>query len=157
MLTTIHLLRTNPTFTLPNGGIILNFGAFDITALPSVGHFTKFLLLNVVIIQKFIEAFLPDKTLEELKHPSISPYYENLDKFQRRLPHALFTIGTEDALMDDTLCMATKWLVKGGEAILRVYQGAPHGFIAFPRQALKEAGDAQDDIKTYIQDRLGSI
>jgi acetyl esterase/lipase len=92
-------------------------------------------------------------TLEQKKHPSISPYFENLEKYRGRLPSALFTCGTEDPLLDDSVAMATKWLMAGGEAILKIYPGAPHGFIAFVGQ-LKEAEEALEDTQTYIRDCL---
>jgi len=154
LLTTFHLLRTQPSFFLPNGGLLLHFGCYDLTALPSVGHFTKPLVINDAIIYKFIDSFLPGASLEQKKEPSISPYYEDLDKFKGRLPYALFTIGTEDALVDDTLNMSVKWLVKGGKAITRVYQGAPHGFIVFPPSAMKEVEEVLGDCKVFIQERL---
>ena len=83
-------------------------------------------------------------------------YYENLEPFRGRLPAAIFTIGTEDPLLDDSVVMATKWLMTGGKAVLKVYPGAPHGFIGFPAEMLKEAGEALVDTQTFIQECLGT-
>jgi len=102
----------------------------------------------------FHEAILPGVPLEQKKDPSISPYYEDLEKLRGRLPSALFTVGTMDPLLDDTVAMSTKWLMAGGEAIIKIYPGAPHGFLAFDPQLLKEAGEALADSKTYILDFL---
>lgn len=55
--------------------------------------------------------------------------------------------------MDDSVAMATKWLMAGGEAILKIYPGAPHGFIGWVG-LLKEAGEALEDTQTYIKDCL---
>jgi len=44
-------------------------------------------------------------------------------------------------------------LMAGGEAILKIYPGAPHGFISFVG-VLKEAGEALEDTKTYIREIL---
>lgn len=102
----------------------------------------------------FVSASVPGMSLEQKQDPSVSPFYEDLEKFGGKLPSALFTIGTEDPLLDDSVAMATKWMMAGGHAILKVYPGAPHGFNRFPRQAFKEAGEATDDTEAYIQERL---
>jgi acetyl esterase/lipase len=114
------------------------------------------LILNCEIIEHFVNAFLPGMTLEQKKDPSVSPLYEDLGKFRGRLPGALFTCGTEDPLLDDSVMMSTKWMMAGGEAIVKIYPGAPHGFIAFPPAALNEAGEALQDTQTYIRERLAS-
>ena len=100
-----------------------------------------------------MKTFLPNMTLEQKQHPSVSPYYQNLEKYRGRLPSALFTCGTEDPLLDDSVMMSTKWLMAGGEAILKIYPGAPHGFIAFSG-LLKEADEALEDTKIYIRQSL---
>ncbi|RAL63364.1 hypothetical protein DID88_003787 [Monilinia fructigena] len=104
----------------------------------------------------FAYAFLPGMTNEQKKNPLISPYYENLEKFRGRLPSALFTCGTEDPLLDDSVTMATKWMMTGGEAFIKVYTGAPHSFIGLA-DMLKEARDAQEDTKTYIKDCMTKL
>lgn len=123
--------------------------------LPSVKHFQKPLVMDQEIIQHFFDAFVPNMTAEERKNPSISPYYENLEPFRGRLPPAIFTIGTEDPLLDDSVGMATQWVMKGGKAILKIYPNAPHGFIGFAG-ALKEADEALVDTQTFIKECLGS-
>jgi len=70
-------------------------------------------------------------TFEEKQDPKVSPFYENLEDLRGRLPHALFLCGTEDPLLDDTIYMSMKWMCAGGEAIVKIYPGAPHGFILF--------------------------
>jgi acetyl esterase/lipase len=158
LLTTYHLLKTHPTSSplLPGGGLILHFGCFDVSMLPSAFHFTKPLIINRPIIEQFGDAFLPNTTTEQRKDPNISPYYENLEVLRGRLPSALFTCGTEDPLIDDTMVMGVKWLMSGGEAIVKIFQGAPHGFIGFPLGALKEVGEAMEDCKVFIQERMAS-
>lgn len=124
--------------------------------LPSALHFTKPLVINRAIIEQFVDAFVPNTTAEQRKDPNISPYYENLEVFRGRLPSAFFTCGTEDPLIDDTMVMSVKWLMHGGEAIVKIYPGAPHGFIAF-QGALKEAGEAMEDCKVFMQERLAIV
>jgi acetyl esterase/lipase len=151
-LTAYHLLNVVPNFKL--SGLLLHFGSYDLcTGFPSLEHFTKPLILNRDITNRFINAFLGDMTPEQKLHPSVSPYYENLEKYRGRLPSALFTCGTEDPLLDDSVMMSTKWLMAGGEAILKIYPGAPHGFIGFVG-LLDEAGQALEDTRTFIRERL---
>ncbi|KAH7417642.1 Alpha/Beta hydrolase protein [Cadophora sp. MPI-SDFR-AT-0126] len=154
VVTTFHLLKTQPDFKLP-GGLLLHFGCYDLSKLPSVKHFPRRIVLNGEIIDHFMNAFLPTQTLEERRTGTISPYYEDFSPFRGRLPSALFTIGTEDPLVDDTVVMSVKWMMFGGEAVVKVYSGACHGFIGFPSTQLKEAGEALDDTKTFIQERVG--
>ena len=44
------------------------------------------------------------------------------------MPPALFLVGTEEPLLDDTLFMAARWQAAGNDTQLAVYPGAPHGF-----------------------------
>ena len=52
------------------------------------------------------------------------------------MPPALFTVGTRDALLDDSLFMAPRWLAAGNVAELALYPGACHGFVSidFPQR-----------------------
>lgn len=123
--------------------------------LPMARNFNRTLILNKKIMGEFLKAFLPGMTPEEKKDPLISPYYEDLSPFRGRLPSALFTCGTEDPLLDDSIAMATKWMVSGGEAIIKIYPGACHGFIGFAPDVLEEAGKALEDTKSYIKQCMG--
>ncbi|MCD9624865.1 alpha/beta hydrolase [Rhabdothermincola salaria] len=79
-------------------------------------------------IAMFGECYLPGTTLEERRAPEISPAFADL----RGLPPALFSVGSADHLLDDTLLMATRWVAAGNEADLFVAPDMPHGFQAFP-------------------------
>jgi acetyl esterase/lipase len=48
------------------------------------------------------------------------------------MPPALFTVGTRDALLDDSLFMHARWLAAGNQAELAVHPGGAHGFTLFP-------------------------
>jgi acetyl esterase/lipase len=57
------------------------------------------------------------------------------------MPPALFSAGTEDLLVDDTLFMAARWRLAGNAARTDLYEGAPHGFLRFPLGAARRARD----------------
>jgi acetyl esterase/lipase len=99
----------------------------------------------------FVDAFLPGTTAAQKKTPSISPFYEDLEAFRGRLPKTLFTCGTADPLLDDTVMMGVRWLMFGGEAVIKIYAGAPHAFIALRGQS-DQTDQAERDIKMFIED-----
>lgn len=67
----------------------------------------------------------------------------------------MFTVGTEDALIDDTMFMASKWSIAGGETIVKVYEGAPHGYTAFAAVGDENARKALGEIAGWIKTKLG--
>lgn len=72
----------------------------------------------------------------------------------KQLPPALFTCGTLDVLLDDSVLMATKWAMSGAESILKLYPGAPHGFTFFPVGGTEQTEIALRDIGEFMNDRL---
>jgi acetyl esterase/lipase len=108
----------------------LVFGVFDLGMTPSARMFgdDERLVLRTLDIMKFSEAFLPGMSEVEKRAPHLSPLYADL----RGLCPALFTIGTKDALLDDSLFMHARWIAAGNAGELDVHPGACHGFIAFP-------------------------
>lgn len=120
---------------------------------PSRLHFHRRLVLDTEGTYQFQKAFLPNATESEKKNPLVSPLYEDFAQFRGKLPPALFTIGTEDLLVDDSVFMAAKWGMAGGETVLKVYEGAPHGFFLFPIEAAKEGmQDTAAFIKKVLRD-----
>jgi acetyl esterase len=73
--------------------------------------------------------------------PDISPLYADL----RNLCPALFTVGTKDALLDDTLFMHARWVAACNEAELSIYPGGVHGFTLFPNELSKSATAKMDE------------
>ena len=48
------------------------------------------------------------------------------------MPPAVFTVGTQDPLLDDTLFMEARWRTAGHATELYIWPDAPHGFISLP-------------------------
>jgi len=84
-------------------------------------------------MQQFYNAFLP--TITNRQVPDISPLYADL----KGLCPALFSVGTQDALLDDTLFMYGRWVAAANEAELAIYPGGAHGFTLFPNRLADEA------------------
>ena len=111
------------------------YGAFDLSMTPSQMAFgNRRLVLRTIDMQHFYNAFLP--TVTDRRAPDISPLYAKLDG----LCPALFSVGTQDALLDDTLFMHARWVAAGNETELAIYPGGAHGFTLFPNRLANEAG-----------------
>jgi len=115
-------------------GANLVYGAFDLSMTPSQQRFgeTRLVLRTSDIVQ-FADAFLPRIT--ERHDPDISPLYAEL----AGLCPALFSVGTMDALLDDTLFMYARWIAAGNAAELAIYPGGAHGFTLFPNKLAQQA------------------
>ena len=106
---------------------ILSYGNYDTSMTPSQMRTPpKGLLVGRASIEKFSDAYAPDPKTR--RDPDVSPLYADL----KGLPLALFTIGTLDPLLDDTLFMHARWIAAGNEAELAIYPGAPHAFNLLP-------------------------
>ena len=115
-------------------GANLVYGAFDLSMTPSQRAFgDRRLVLRTIDIQQFCNAFLP--TVTDRRVPDISPLYADL----KGLCPALFSVGTQDALLDDSLFMHARWVAAGNEAELAIYPGGAHGFTLFPNRLADEA------------------
>lgn len=143
MLVALHLLQS-PVAKYADfrfKGLLLHFGCYSMIWTPYVYNFQRsdILVLDRDLMDHFINVFLPGMTDEQKRDPSISPFYADLEPLRGKLPPALFTCGTEDCLLDDTMFMSAKWLMGGGEAVVKIVPGAPHGYIMFPR-SMKGSG-----------------
>ena len=152
MLTFFHLLSTRPKFRF--SGVLLHYGAFDLSLLPSMYNFKKptTLMLDKDIMEHYVEVFCPGMSHEQLRDPSVSPFYQNLNGLE--LPPTLFTCGTEDPLLDDTVMMASRWLMHGGEAVVKLLPGAPHAYILFPQDEVAEAKEGLEAVSAFVTAKL---
>ena len=115
-------------------GANLVFGAYDLSRTPSqlgVGIPPGSDILDGTGFP--LDLFLPGMTHEERRTPDVSPLYADL----RGMPPALFTVGGNDHLVDDTLFMAARWELAGNDTELIVYPDTPHGCIALPTVAAR--------------------
>jgi acetyl esterase len=136
---TILRMRDRHGYTGFRGANIV-YGAFDLAMTPSQRQFGNTrLVLRTIDMQQFYNAFLPAVT--DRRVPDISPLYADL----KNLCPALFTVGTRDALLDDTMFMHARWVSAGNDAELAIYPGGPHGFTLFPSE-LSKAAQARMDI-----------
>uniref|UniRef100_A0A8H7N0L2 Alpha/beta hydrolase fold-3 domain-containing protein n=1 Tax=Bionectria ochroleuca TaxID=29856 RepID=A0A8H7N0L2_BIOOC len=160
MLVVLHLLQHNKSefseFRLR--GLMLHFGCYSLDWMPSVytyGSRKPALVLDQGKMNEFRDAFLPGWSLEMLKDPHVSPLYADLEQLRGRLPSAHFTCGTEDCLLDDTLFMNSRWLAAGGESVLSIIPGVPHGYILFPRNLAGSGAEAgMQAVDDFLANRI---
>ena len=121
-------------------GVNAVYPVTDCGLTPSQRHFgNERLVLRTIDMQQFYNAFLPT-IVADRRDPDISPLYANL----KGLCPVLFSVGTKDALLDDTLFMHARWATAGNEAELAIYPGGAHGFTLFPND-LSRAATAKMD------------
>lgn len=112
----------------------LSYGNYDSTMTPSqkwIGGESFF--LETKDIQFCASKYAPDPATR--RDPDMSALYANLED----MPPALFTVGTLDAFLDDSLFVYARWIAAGNEADLAVYPGGIHGFNMFPYSLAREA------------------
>lgn len=125
-LSVVTLLRLRDRHGLaPFTGANLTAGCYDLALTPSVRRWgTEKLILNTRDIENFVANFVKDGN--SVADPDVSPIHADL----KGLPAALFTVGTRDPLLDDSLFMASRWSAAGNASDLAVYPGGAHVFTA---------------------------
>lgn len=148
-VTTLLRLRDRHGISGAFGAAVLQYGAFDLSMTPSQRLWgDRNLILSTPIIQWFGDNFLPHHDREQRRDPDISPLYADLSG----MPPAIFTIGTEDPLLDDTLFMEARWRAAGASSELQIWPEAPHGFVSLP-MAVADAGLAVEH--AFVRSTLG--
>lgn len=112
-------------------GANLVFGIYDLSRTPSqqgIGIEPENDILSFEAGKFFGEMFLPGLTTEQRRDPDISPLWAELQD----LVPALFTVGGNDHLLDDTLFLSQRWDAAGNRTELLVYPDTPHGCIGLP-------------------------
>lgn len=53
--------------------------------------------------------------------------------------------------------MAAKWGMWGNRSVLKVYRGAPHGFIGFAPGTVGSVQEALDDTEMFVKGEMGRV
>lgn len=118
----------------------LVYGCYDLVGTPSLRSWDRQLILTPGNLAWFFDNFLEDRSPAARQDPDISPLYADLSN----LPPALFSVGTADPLLDDSLFMHARWIAAGNDAELAVYPDAMHAFDGFP-SAMTTAFEVRTD------------
>ena len=124
-------------------GANLVFGVFDLSGTPSnLGVRPSDVpdILGDDLSDWVNECYVPGRSRLEARAADCSPMYARLHD----LPPALFTVGSADHLLDDSLFLSQRWLAFGNEAELAVYPDCIHGFNGFPMELAKRANERID-------------
>jgi acetyl esterase/lipase len=125
-------------------GANLVAGCYDLSLTPSAARWgTEKLILNTRDIQTFADNFVSPGV--DRRNPDVSPLYADLEG----MPPALFSVGTRDPLVDDTLFMQARWMAAGNAAELALWPGGCH---VFPRFESALAERALDRIDAFMSD-----
>ena len=128
-------------------GANLVYGVFDMSGTPSLRLWgDRNLVLSTPTMNWFFDHYLPN---QDRRDPDISPLYAQLHE----LAAALFTVGTLDPLLDDTLFMHSRWFASGNPSTLNVYPGATHGF---ERQGTLLGEKVKARMRTFISESFQS-
>jgi acetyl esterase/lipase len=99
----------------------LMFGCYDLSLTPSIRRAAGTPFVDRASVDRFATTFLGGM---DARDPAVSPLYADLSN----LPPALFSVGSSDPLVDDSLFMHMRWQAAGNESELAVYPGGVHGF-----------------------------
>lgn len=117
-------------------------GCYDLSLTPSARHWGhEKLVLNTRDIEMFVRHFLLHGG--DRADPDISPIQADLTG----MPPALFSVGTRDPLLDDSLMMAMRWAAAGSASELAVFAGGCHVFQHFD---LPLAGESIARCNTFL-------
>ncbi len=139
---TLLRLRDRHRVTGAFGAAVFQYGCFDLSMTPSQRLWgERNLVLSEPILHWFGDQFLPGRDPEARRDPDISPLFAGLSG----MPAAIFTVGTQDPLLDDTLFMEARWRAAGHLTELRLWPEAPHGFVSLQMTVANEAQSAEHD------------
>lgn len=119
-VSTLLSLRDNFALT-PFCGADLRYGMYDLRLTPSARLYKGPALDAPTLRWVLDHAFGPAAARDS---PQVSPLLADLTG----MPPALFTVGTRDSLLDDTLFMWARWRAAGSPAELSLHPGGMHAF-----------------------------
>ncbi|MCI4664077.1 MAG: alpha/beta hydrolase [Neomegalonema sp.] len=135
-------------------GAVMIYGVFDLAFTPSAARWgDRIMVLSTPIIDWFVGNLLPDRALAMTE--AVSPLHADWSD----APPALFQVGTEDPLLDDTLFMAERWRAAGAPAELAVFPGGIHAFDVFyrPEHGLPIAQESEAATAAFLNARLEAL
>jgi len=151
-LTALTLLRLRDRHGITGafGAAVMRYGQFDLSLTPSQRLWgDRNLVLSEPITRWFGDNFLHGRDSEQRRDPAISPLFAELSG----MPPAIFTVGSLDPLLDDTLFMEARWRAAGHTTELHVWPEAPHGFLSLPMTVTDVALAAE---YAFVRRALGS-
>jgi acetyl esterase len=121
----------------------LAYGVYDVSMTPSARLWGDHrIVISTPDLAFFAEHYAP---AERHRDRDVSPLYAQLTG----LPPALFSCGTLDPLLDDTLFMAARWQAAGNASELALYPGAPHEFLNL-RDRIGAEGEARGRMLAFF-------
>ena len=138
-------LRDRHGLTRAFRGANLNAGFYDLGLTPSVRNWgEERLVVNTTDLTRFADDYVRHGT--DRRRPDVSPIYAEL----KGLPPALFTVGTADPLLDDTLFMSSRWAAAGNGGHTAIYPGGCHVFVRYPGSMSERALELIDRFLTAL-------
>ncbi len=126
-------------------GANLTYGFFDLSLTPSARNWgDRMLVMDTALCRWFADMYANGADTTD---PDVSPMYADLSG----MPPALFTVGTLDPLLDDTLLLAARWTSSGTAAELTVVPGAAHGFAGAPT---RDGETARTHMDRFVAERV---
>jgi acetyl esterase/lipase len=129
-------------------GANLNCGVYDLAGTPSRTLPPPDHDVLAAAPARGREANVYFGAVTDLRDPDVSPLYADL----RGLCPALFTVGTGDTLLDDSVFMATRWELAGNATELAIYPHGPHGVTGSPTEMGRRAqARVEDFIRSHAK------
>jgi acetyl esterase len=127
----------------------LAYGVYDVSMTPSARLWgDERIVLSTPDLASFAEQYAP---IARHRDADVSPLYADL----AGMPPALFSCGTCDPLLDDTLFMAARWQAAGNGCELALYPGAPHEFLNL-RHPISAEDEARERMVGFVDRALAS-
>jgi acetyl esterase/lipase len=145
---TVLRLRDRHDAVVQVAGANLNCGVYDITGTPSRTLPPPENDVLAAAPASGTRAVTYFDSADDLRDTDVSPLYADL----RNLCPALFTVGTADSLLDDSVFMAARWELAENDTELAVYPHGPHGVTGSPTEMGRRAqARVEDFIRVHAE------